>query len=200
MSTQAANVVSGPPQIEMPLRYTRTAMVLHWLIALLIICNVVLGLTAESFPDSWVRRIVDTHKSIGITVLGLVLLRILWRVSHRPPPLPKAFPKWEHMAAHIAHFLLYLLMIGLPLSGWLHDSAWKDAATHPMHLFGLIPWPRVGFVMHLDPVLKESLHDRFGALHTWLGYALYALLAMHVGGALKHQWIDKKSVITRMVP
>ena len=200
MSTQAANVVSGPPQIEMPLRYTRTAMVLHWLIALLIICNVVLGLTAESFPDSWVRSIVDTHKSIGITVLGLVLLRILWRVSHRPPPLPKAFPKWEHMAAHIAHFLLYLLMIGLPLSGWLHDSAWKDAATHPMHLFGVIPWPRVGFVMHLDPALKESLHDRFGALHTWLGYALYALLAMHVGGALKHQWIDKKSVISRMVP
>ncbi|WP_158935934.1 cytochrome b [Burkholderia sp. S171] len=200
MSTQAANVVSQPPPTEMPLRYTRTAMVLHWLIALLIICNVVLGLTAESFPDSWVRRIVDTHKSIGITVLGLVLLRILWRVSHRPPPLPKAFPKWEHMAAHIAHFLLYLLMIGLPLSGWLHDSAWKDAATHPMHLFGVIPWPRVGFVMHLDPALKESLHDRFGALHTWLGYALYALLAMHVGGALKHQWIDKKSVITRMVP
>ena len=200
MSTQAANVVSEPPQTEMPLRYTRTAMVLHWLIALLIICNVVLGLTAESFPDSWVRRIVDTHKSIGITVLGLVLLRILWRVSHRPPPLPKAFPKWEHMAAHIAHFLLYLLMIGLPLSGWLHDSAWKDAATHPMHLFGVIPWPRVGFVMHLDPALKESLHDRFGALHTWLGYALYALLAMHVGGALKHQWIDKKSVISRMVP
>jgi len=200
MSTQAANVVSEPPQTEMPLRYTHTAMVLHWLIALLIICNVVLGLTAESFPDSWVRSIVDTHKSIGITVLGLVLLRILWRVSHRPPPLPKAFPKWEHMAAHIAHFLLYLLMIGLPLSGWLHDSAWKDAATHPMHLFGVIPWPRVGFVMHLDPALKESLHDRFGALHTWLGYALYALLAMHVGGALKHQWIDKKSVISRMVP
>jgi hypothetical protein len=70
MSTQAANVVSQPPQTEMPLRYTRTAMVLHWLIALLIICNVVLGLTAESFPDSWVRSVVDTHKSIGITVLA----------------------------------------------------------------------------------------------------------------------------------
>ena len=200
MSTQAANAVSDPPQTETSLRYTRTAMVLHWLIALLIICNVVLGLTAESFPDSWIRPIVDTHKSIGITVLGLVLLRILWRVSHRPPPLPKAFPKWEHMAAHIAHFVLYLLMIGLPLSGWLHDSAWKAAATHPMHLFGVIPWPRMGYVMNLDPALKESLHDRFGALHTWLGYALYALLAMHVGGALKHQWIDKKSVISRMVP
>ncbi|MDP9158103.1 MAG: cytochrome b [Pseudomonadota bacterium] len=200
MSTQAANVASKQPEAEAPLRYTRTAMVLHWLVAVLIICNVVLGLSAEKFPDNWIRPIVDTHKSIGITVLGLVLLRILWRVSHRPPPLPKTFPKWEHVAAHIAHFLLYLLMIGLPLSGWLHDSAWNAAASHPMHLFGVIPWPRIGYVMNLDPALKETLHDRFGALHTWLGYALYAIFAMHVGGALKHQWIDRKSVISRMVP
>ena len=183
-----------------PSRYTRTAMALHWLIALLMIVNVVLGLSAESWPDDWVRPVVDTHKSIGITVLGLALMRILWRVSHKPPPLPREFPSWEKFAAHVAHFLLYLLMIALPLSGWLHDSAWKDAATHPMHLFNLFPWPRIGYVMHLDPALKETLHDRFGALHTWLGYALYALLAMHIGGALKHQWIDRKSVLKRMVP
>jgi len=123
MSTQAANVVSEPPQTEMPLRYTRTAMVLHWLIALLIICNVLLGLTAESFPDSWIRPVVDTHKSIGITVLGLVLLRILWRVSQPPPPLPKAFPHWGHMADTTAHVVRYSRLFGLPLSGWLHDSA-----------------------------------------------------------------------------
>ncbi len=91
-------------------------------------------------------------------------------------------------------------MIGLPLSGWLHDSAWKDAATHPMRLFNLFPWPRIGYVTRLDPALKESLHDRFGAPHAWLGYALYAMLLMHVGGALKHQWIDRKSVLKRMVP
>jgi cytochrome b561 len=181
-------------------RYTRTAVVLHWLIALLIIVNVVLGLSADSLPDGWVRPVVDTHKSIGITVLGLALLRVLWRVSHRPPPLPREFPSWERIGAHVAHFLLYLLMIGLPLSGWLHDSAWKDAATHPMRLFNLFQWPRIGYVMSLDPALKETLHSRFGALHTWLGYALYALLAMHVGGALKHQWIDRKSVLKRMMP
>lgn len=181
-------------------RYTRTAVVLHWLIALLIIVNVVLGLSADSLPDGWVRPVVDTHKSIGITVLGLALLRVLWRVSHRPPPLPREFPSWERIGAHVAHFLLYLLMIGLPLSGWLHDSAWKDAATHPMRLFNLVQWPRIGYVMNLDPALKETLHDRFGAVHTWLGYALYALLAMHIGGALKHQWIDRKSVLKRMMP
>ncbi|MGY6124198.1 cytochrome b [Paraburkholderia strydomiana] len=183
-----------------PSRYTRTAITLHWLIALLIICNVALALSADSLPDDWVRPVINTHKSIGITVLGLALLRILWRVSHKPPPLPREFPSWEKVAAHLAHFLLYLLMIGLPLSGWLHDSAWKDAATHPMRLFDLFLWPRIGYVMNLDPALKETLHDRFGALHTWLGYALYALLAMHIGGALKHQWIDRKSVLKRMMP
>ena len=200
MSTQANSPLTDTTNVHAAARYTRTAMVLHWVIAILIICNVALGLSADSLPDDWVRPVIDTHKSIGITVLGLVLLRILWRVSHRPPPLSAAFPAWERMAAHVAHFLLYLLMIGLPLSGWLHDSAWKDAATHPMHLFNLVPWPRIGYVMNLDPVLKETLHNRFGALHTWLGYALYALLAMHVGGALKHEWIDRKSVLKRMIP
>ncbi|MDE1180211.1 cytochrome b [Paraburkholderia sp.] len=183
-----------------PSRYTRTAVSLHWLIAVLMIANVVLGLSADSLPDDWVRPVIDTHKSIGITVLGLALMRILWRVSHRPPALPAVFPKWERAAAHLAHLLLYALMIGLPLSGWLHDSAWKDAATHPMRLFDLFQWPRIGFVMHLDPALKERLHDRFGALHTWLGYGLYALLALHIGGALKHQWIDRHSVLKRMMP
>jgi cytochrome b561 len=181
-------------------RYTRTAMALHWIIAVLILCNVALGLSADWLPDDWVRPVIDTHKSIGITVLGLALLRILWRIRHQPPALPLSFPRWERGAAHLAHILLYVLMIGLPLSGWLHDSAWKDAATHPMRLFNLVPWPRIGYVMHLDPVLKETLHDRFGALHVWLGYGLYVLLALHIGGALKHQWIDRHSVLKRMVP
>ncbi|MBN3766255.1 cytochrome b [Burkholderia sp. Ac-20365] len=181
-------------------RYTRTAMILHWLIAVLIIVNVVLGLSADSLPDDWVRPVIDTHKSIGITVLGLALLRVLWRASHRPPPLPREFPSWERMAAHVAHFLLYFIMIALPLSGWMHDSAWKAAATHPMHLFGVIPFPRIGLIMNLDPAVKEPLHDKFGMLHTYLGYGLYALLAMHIGGALKHELLDRHSVIKRMVP
>jgi cytochrome b561 len=196
--THASSAMADDPGAAT--RYTRVAMLLHWLIAILILCNVVLGLSAGSLPDAWVRPVIDTHKSIGITVLGLVLLRILWRLSHRPPALPAVFPDWERQAAHVAHVLLYVLMIALPLSGWLHDSAWKDAATHPMRLFNLFPWPRIGYVMHLDPALKETLHNRFGELHTWLGYALYLLLALHVGGALKHEWVDRHSVIKRMIP
>src|SRR5580693_136195 len=116
-------------------RYTGTAITLHWLIALLMIGNVVLGLTAESWPDDWVRPVVDTHKSIGITVLGLALMRILWRAAHAPPPLPGTYARWERLSAKAAHIVLYGLIFCLPLSGWIHDSAWKDAATHPMRLF-----------------------------------------------------------------
>ena len=176
-------------------RYTRTAVVLHWLVAVLIIANVALALSADSLPDEWVRPVIDAHKSTGITVLGLVLLRILWRIGHPPPPLPRSYARWERFAAHGA---LYALMLLLPLSGWLHDSAWKDAATHPMQLFGLVPWPRIGFIQSIEPVTKESLHDLFGTFHTAFGYILYGLLALHVAGALKHQLIDRNPELQRM--
>jgi cytochrome b561 len=195
LRAQAERARPGPSA-----RYSRVAILLHWAIAAGILCNVALALAVDALPDAWVRPVIDTHKSIGITVLGLVLMRILWRASHRPPPLPLAFPRAERVAAHVAHGLLYAIMLGLPLSGWFHDSAWKDAGTHPMTLFHLVPWPRVGFIMHLEPQFKEHMHDVLGAVHTWFGYALYLVLALHVGGALKHELIDRHSVLRRMWP
>jgi cytochrome b561 len=186
--------------MTLPERYTRTAIALHWLIAALITLNVALALGADALPDRWVRPAIDTHKSIGITVLGLVLLRLLWRLTHRPPALPAGYPRRERIAAHLAHGALYALMLLLPLSGWMHDSAWRDAATHPMRLFGLLPWPRIGWIMAVPPVAREHLHDDFGALHTWAGYALYLLFAAHVLGALKHQFIDRERELQRMWP
>jgi cytochrome b561 len=179
-------------------RYTSTAIALHWLLALLLLVNVALGLSVDLLPDAWVRPVMDTHKSLGITALGLVLLRILWRASHRPPPLPQAYVAWERRASHVAHVLLYLVMLALPLSGWLHDSAWKDAATHPMRWFGLFEWPRIGFIMTLPPAVKEGLHDAFGTAHTVAGYALYGLFTLHMAGALKHQWVDRQPELQRM--
>ena len=96
------------------------------------------------------------------------------------------------------HGLFYLLILALPLSGWLHDSAWKDAAAHPMYLYGLVPWPRLGAIMGLEAGYKEHLHDVFGAVHAWFGYALYALLTLHILGALKHQFIDGDAELQRM--
>ncbi len=179
-------------------RYTRTAMALHWAIALLISLNIVLIWIVDFVPEERIRLVIDTHKSTGITVMGLAIMRLLWRFTHQPPQLPGTYARWERRASHVAHGLLYALIFIMPLSGWLHDSAWKDAATHPMQLFGLVPWPRIGWIMDLDPATKLTLHGAFGAVHEWAGFVLYALFALHVGGALKHQWIDKEKELQRM--
>ncbi|QJC55575.1 Cytochrome b561 [Polaromonas vacuolata] len=179
-------------------RYTRTAMVFHWLVALLISANILLIWIVDLLPDERQRLAIDTHKSLGITVLGLAVLRLLWRFAHQPPELPGSYARWERRASKVAHGLLYALIFLMPLSGWLHDSAWKDAATHPMQLFGLVPWPRISLIMNLEPATKEMLHDAFGALHEWAGFTLYALFALHVAGALKHQWRDKHKELQRM--
>jgi cytochrome b561 len=181
-------------------RYTHTAILLHWLIAVLIIGNVALILVVDWFPDSLVRPVIDTHKSVGITVLGLALLRILWRVSHRPPALPASYRWLERAAAHAVHLGLYGLIIALPVSGWIHDSAFKDAATTPLRLFGLVPGPRIGPIMAMAPVAKEQLHTVWFEVHATLAYVLYVLLALHVLGALKHQVFDKESALGRMLP
>ncbi len=181
-------------------KYTRTAILLHWLIALLIVTNVVLALIADELPKDWLRPVINTHKSIGITVLGLAIMRLLWRLTHTPPPLPTAYPRWQRVSARLAHAALYFLMFALPMSGWLYDSAWKAAPEVSMRWFGLFEWPRFGFIMHLEPVLKEQLHGLFGSIHTWFGYFLYGLYGLHVGGALKHQFIDKHAELQRMLP
>ena len=181
-----------------PPSYTRPAIVLHWLIAVAMVANVAIILSVDHLPDGWVRPAVDTHKSLGITVLGLALLRLLWRIGHRPPALPGEYPRWETWSAHAVHVALYAVMFWMPLSGWLHDSAWSEAATHPMKLFGAVGWPRVGFIEQLAPAVKEPLHTLFGEFHTWGAYALYALVFAHVAGALKHQFFDREAVLHRM--
>ena len=181
-------------------RYTGTAMALHWLVALLVIGNLLLVWCIGLLPDTMVRPAIDTHKSIGITVLGLVLLRVLWRASHPPPPLPGTYPRAERWLAHGAHLVLYALILALPLSGWIHDSAFKDAAAHPLRLFGLVPWPRIAPIMALDPVSKEAVHTRWFRIHGLLGYGLYALLALHLLGVLKHHLLDRDPVLQRMLP
>ena len=183
-----------------PTRYSGVAIVLHWTIAVLIATNLCLVWFVDRWPANFTRPIIDTHKSIGITVLGLVLLRILWRAGHPPPPLPEGYPPLERRAAHLAHFVLYGLILLIPLSGWMHDSAWKGAPSHPMKLFWLIPWPRIAVIAHQPGAYKEHLHDVFFAAHKYLAYVLYALFVLHVGAALKHQWLDREPELQRMLP
>jgi cytochrome b561 len=186
--------------MSLPARYTRTAATLHWLIAVAILVNLVLAFWANRAPDEWVRPMIDTHKSLGITVLGLVLLRILWRLSHKPPPIPEAYPPWERRAAHAAHAAIYVAILVVPLSGWMHDSAWKAAASHPLSLFYVVPWFRIGAIESLDPDTKEAAHTLLGNVHFALGYILIALLVLHIAGALKHQWLDGEKELQRIDP
>ena len=181
-------------------RYSMPAIIFHWLIGLLIIVNVALGIGHDHFGDDNVRPLINGHKSIGITVLGLAIMRLIWRLTHRPPALPDTYKRWESIASHAVHGLLYLLIFALPLSGWLHDSAWKKAPEIKMFWFGLFEWPRIGWIMNLDPATKERMHDLFGAIHGNLALFLYLLFFLHVGGALKHQFLDKEPELQRMMP
>ena len=178
--------------------YTRTAIVLHWLVAALVLTNIALILSVPLWPDGAVRPVINTHKSIGITVLGLALMRWLWRATHSPPPLPATYARWERVVSRVVHWAFYVLIVAIPLSGWIMDSAWKNAAQNPMALFGIIPWPRIGIVMSREPVLRERIHDEFASAHLWLGYTMAALFVIHVVGAFKHQFVDGDPQLQRM--
>jgi cytochrome b561 len=181
-------------------RYTGVAIALHWLIAVGIVLNVALAWIWPHLADESVRPAIDLHKSVGVTILGLAIMRLLWRWTHRPPPLPTGYRLWEVRASHVTHVLLYILLFAMPLSGWIMDSAYKDAAAHPMLWFGLFEWPRLGAIQHLDPVARETIHTGFGAAHVTLSYLLYGLFALHVAGALKHQLLDGEAELQRMLP
>ena len=184
--------------LSLPARYTMPAVVLHWLIAVGIMINVTLVWAVDSLPDEAQRPAINLHKSIGLTVLGLAIMRLLWRLTHTPPALPPGTRKWERLGAHTAHALLYVLIFALPLSGWIHDSAWKDAAKNPLNLYGVIPWFRIGAIQSLPADTKEQVHSLFSQIHTSCAYVLYALFVVHVAGALKHQFLDRRPSLRRI--
>ena len=179
-------------------RYTRPAVAFHWIVAVGILANIALAWTWPYLADERVRPVINLHKSIGITVLGLAVMRWLWRLTHRPPAMPSTYQRWEVGLSHATHWLLYLLIVAMPLSGWIFDSAWKDAPQNPLMLFGLFEFPRIGFIEHLPPDTKERIHAAGENAHGLMAYAIYALFALHVAGALKHQLVDREPELQRM--
>ena len=181
-------------------RYTRTAVVFHWVIAVLVLGNIALAWTFKIFDDyPWTQYVTNTHKTIGITVLGLATMRLLWRLAHRPPPFSPAIPRWQVRAARLGHGALYVLIFAMPLSGWIYDSAWEWAAEVPIDFWGLFEMPRIPWIMDMPQgPAKERLDVIAGRVHDWLSYALYALLAAHLVGAAKHQWFDRVPTLERM--
>jgi cytochrome b561 len=179
-------------------RYTRTAVVFHWLIAALVIANLILAWIFHTVPDEEAQPYTNAHKTIGITVLGLALLRLLWRFAHRPPSLSPAIPRWQVTASRTSHFLLYFMIFAMPLSGWIYDSAWEWASSYPISVFGWFDMPRIGWVVDMAPEPKKALDELAGKIHVWLSYLLYVLLAAHLTGAAKHQWFDRIPTLERM--
>lgn len=174
----------------MNIHYTATAKALHWVIAVLIFGMLGLGFYMTGLELSPTKlQLFSWHKWAGVTVFVLVLVRLAWRVGHKPPALPPHMSPIERFAAHAGHLVLYVLMLAIPLSGWLMSSA-KGFQTV---WFGVLPLP--------DLVGKDkALGDLLQTVHLALNFVLIAVLLGHVGAALKHHYLDKDDVLIRMLP
>ena len=171
-------------------RYTSVAILFHWVIAVLVITNIGLAELTEDLTREARGPYMDTHKAIGITILFLSLGRLGWRLTHRPPPLPDFMPAWEKFLARANHVLFYVLMIGLPLGGWL----WMSTYPAPFSYFGLFDVPML-------PVAgQEALGDLAHEGHEVGGTVMIALIALHILGATKHHLVDKFPLLRRMLP
>ncbi len=177
------------PVRNSPLRYGSVAQFLHWSVALLLVVQVTLGKIGDAMPVGLERLVVmSRHKSFGITILGIAIVRLAWRWID-PPPAPPPMPRWQLFAARFNHWALYALLFALPLSGWLMSSA----ANRPVSWFGLAQLP--DFVAP-----DKGLQEWFDDLHHLFIYALFALVGLHVAAAIKHQFFDRDGLLLRMLP
>jgi cytochrome b561 len=176
-------------------RYGGVAIALHWLLALAIVGAFGVGLYVSGLAFSPQKvKMISWHKWAGITILALSGLRLLWRLTHRPPPLSPAvlaaMPPWQEQAYHGTHFGMYLLFFTVPLLGWAYSSA---VGVHVVW-FGVLPLP------DLVPVNKEFGMLVLKPLHQAAAYLLAALVVLHVAAALKHQFVDRDGLLLRMLP
>ena len=171
-----------------PERYTRTAVTLHWLLAFAILASLTVGTVMSEMPLSPTRlKLINWHKWAGIAILVLSAARLAWRLTHRPPALPASTPAWQARAASLTHAALYLAFFAVPLLGWAYSSA----AGFPVVWFGLVPLP--DFV----PVDRD-LAGQLKSAHQIAAWGLGALVLLHVAAALKHQWVDRDRLLSRM--
>jgi cytochrome b561 len=169
-------------------RYTAPAIVLHWLLAAGIVLGFLIGLQMADAPVSPARvRWINYHKWVGLTILSLSAVRLLWRLAHRPPTLPASMQAWQRHASDWVHRLLYLCFFIVPLAGWAYSSA---LGFHVVYL-GVIPLPDLA---PKDKALAEVLKQ----VHATLAWSLAALVGLHVAAALKHHFIDRDGLLSRM--
>jgi len=168
-------------------RYGGVAIGFHWLLALMIFVSFGVGWYMSDLPMSPTRlKLFNWHKWAGVTILALSVLRLAWRLTHRPPADPSG-PRWQQSAAHVTHWALYALFFLVPLAGWAYSSA----AGFPVVWFGVLPLP--DFVSP-DKALADLMKER----HAILAWTLGGLVLLHIGAALKHQFVDRDGLLDRM--
>jgi cytochrome b561 len=172
------------------MRYTRVAVALHWLIATLLFGQVAFGWFLESVPRRTPMRglYVNLHKSTGLTLALLIIVRIAWRLANSPPPLPSWMPPRERLAAHLNHLALYACMLAMPLSGYIASNF----SRHGVNLFNAIRLPPWG-----EDV--PWVYSIFNTTHVVLSYVLVTLIVVHVAAALRHA-LHRDGVFSRMTP
>ena len=172
------------------LLYSRGAIWFHWIIAALVVANLLIGFFHEDFDKAARTWMMFFHKSFGLTVLALSLGRLIWRLRHRPPAFDPVLRAWERSLARATQWLFYALMIAIPLTGWLLVSSAGRATSY----FGL-------FEIGALPVAQgDAAKDGWESVHKNLGIAMITLIALHVAGALKHHFEGHKHLIGRMAP
>lgn len=188
-------------------RYTAVAILLHWVIAALILWQIGFGIWLEDALKSEDEAVkffafeqTQLHKSIGLTVLALSVLRLIWRLANATPGLPAGMKPHERVAAHASHFLFYALMLGMPLTGWLMVSTSVELGSIPTVYFGLFEIPHLPVVSELAVEAKGEVAGISREVHGALGWTALALVILHVGAALKHHIVDRDAVLARMAP
>lgn len=169
-------------------RYSTVSLILHWLIAALVVTQVLLVAGHEAIEGD--RALLNLHKSVGLSILVLTLVRLGWRIANPALPLPEAMPRWQKLVARATHVLFYVFLIAMPLVGWAASSA----AGRDIVWFGLFEWPLLPIGGGRE--MAGSLMD----LHEAAAKALYVLIALHIVGALKHHFVDRDNVLHRMIP
>ncbi|MEM9170030.1 MAG: cytochrome b [Pseudomonadota bacterium] len=180
-------------------RYTTVAIVLHWAIAVMIVGQIAGGLYMSGLPfgnDKF--ALYQLHKSFGLVVLVLSLVRLGWRLGHKPPALPDHMTPRTRFFARATHVAFYVLMISVPLGGWALVSASPYADSVPTLVFGLFEWPHLPFFETVGD--REALAEQIAGTHKFFGLAIAALLALHVAAALKHHFKDRDGVLASMAP
>jgi cytochrome b561 len=178
--------------------YTKTAVFLHWLIALMIIAQLGVGLLMgeEGLWEPAMRgQLYAFHKATGMLVIVLTVIRIVWRLINPPPALPNGMASWEVFASKATHGLFYLLLLAIPLSGWALVTA---AGRGPVDMFGIFGWPDMPILSSVTN--KKEYAESISEIHELLAYGMMGLLALHIGAALKHHFINKDGVLMRMIP